>query len=379
VGAGLVAACGGGDDETTDKPKPLTSASSGASGGGDGGAGGAGSGGDSGSTGGNGGAGGGVIGPEDCYDGIDNDQNGKIDCLDKDPVCVDLCIGSGAPCMGSKSLPDPSANVLGDNTEFARVPGVSCGTGQPNLHGPANIYRVTAAKDGVLDVSATPDDMADDLYVTVRKACGDPGSELACGDGLGTECARVTVKKGDELFVIVGGYSLLNYGPYRVSVQTRSSVCGDTLIDPGETCDDGNATAGDGCSSSCTLEITEVEDNGSVAKANAYKDPMVGRIDPTNDVDVISVDVTKPNSTLIATTVDLPGSSCAKTFIDSYLELIGTDGTTVLAANDDEGGITAKVQKTGLAVGKYYLRLSAAPGAPPNHTFAYRWSIKLSP
>jgi len=51
----------------------------------------------------------------------------------------------------------------------------------------------------------------------------------------------------------------------------------------------------------------------------------------------------------------------------------------VLAAIDDEGGITAKVQKAGLAVGKYYLRLSAAPGAPPNHTFAYRWSIKLSP
>jgi fibro-slime domain-containing protein len=31
-------------------------------------------------------------------------------------------------------------------------------------------------------------------------------------------------------------------------------VCGDSMIEPGETCDDGNATSGDGCSSSCQLE-----------------------------------------------------------------------------------------------------------------------------
>lgn len=379
VGASLAAACGG-EDETKAKPKPLTAASSSGTAGGDGGAGGAGAGGDGGSASvGTGGSGGGMVGPEDCYDGIDNDQNGKIDCLDKDPVCLDLCIGSGAPCMGSKLLADPSADVLGDNTEFARFPDVSCATGQPGLDGPANIYRVKAAKDGILDVAATPIDMVDDLVVTIRKSCSDPASELACGDGLGSECARVPVKKGDELFVIIGGYSLLNYGPYHVSVQTRPTVCGDSLIDPGETCDDGNAAAGDGCSATCALEITEVEDNGTTAKANPYKDPMVGRIEPTSDVDVISFDVTKPNSTVVATTLDLPGASCGKTFIDSYLELIGPDGSTILAANDDEGGITAKVQKTGLAVGKYYLRLSAAPGAPPNHTFSYRWSIKLTP
>ncbi len=31
-------------------------------------------------------------------------------------------------------------------------------------------------------------------------------------------------------------------------------VCGDKVIEPGETCDDGNTAAGDGCSSSCQLE-----------------------------------------------------------------------------------------------------------------------------
>ncbi|MBM4357036.1 MAG: DVUA0089 family protein [Deltaproteobacteria bacterium] len=381
AGAGLLAACGGAD-ETKARPKPLTSAASttssasgeGGAGGDSGGVGGAGA-----STGSTSGGGEGGAPPEDCFDGIDNDQNGKIDCLDNDPACLDLCIGTGDICIGTKVLADPTLDIVGDNTEFARYPGVSCGTQQPDLHGPANIYQVKAASDGVLDASVTPDSMPDDLVLTVRSVCADPKAELACGDGLGTECVRVPVKKGDDLFLVVAGYSLLNYGPYKLSVRTRPTKCGDTLLDPTETCDDGNAASGDGCSATCQIELSEVEDNGTVAKANPFKEPMLGRIDPTNDVDVISFQVTKPNSTVVATTLDIPGNGCAKRFIDSYLELIGSDGTTILAANDDMGGITAKVSKTGLAVGTYYLRLSAAPGAPPNHTFAYRWSVKLTP
>jgi cysteine-rich repeat protein len=33
------------------------------------------------------------------------------------------------------------------------------------------------------------------------------------------------------------------------------ATCGDGLIEPGETCDDGNTTSGDGCSSTCQTEI----------------------------------------------------------------------------------------------------------------------------
>jgi len=33
------------------------------------------------------------------------------------------------------------------------------------------------------------------------------------------------------------------------------SVCGNSVIDPGEECDDGNAVGGDGCSASCLLEV----------------------------------------------------------------------------------------------------------------------------
>jgi len=367
--------------ETQKKPTPLTtssavsSTSTGSSG--EGGSGGTSGAGGDGGVGGAGGAGSGGAPPEDCYDGIDGDGDGFVDCLDHESECKPLCVDTGATCMGSKDLADPSVDVLGDNTEFAQLSGATCGTKQPNLDGHANVYTVTAASSGVLDATVTPVEMKDDLLLAVRKACDDPMSELACGDGLGSECVRVAVNKGDQLFLLVSGYSALTYGPYHLAVKTRATVCGDKLLDPTETCDDGNAASGDGCSALCQLEVSEVEDNGTVAKANAFKEPMIGRIDPTADIDVISFEVTKAGSNLTVTNEVIPTKACKKAFIDSYLDLIGTDGSTIIASNDDNGGTAAKILKGGLAVGKYYLRLKAAPGAPPNHTFAYRWSLKL--
>ncbi len=379
LGATILSGCK--PTETKSKPpaQSTVSTSNSTGSGGDGGSGGAGGSGGFGGAGGSGGAGAGTGGApaEDCYDGIDGDGDGFVDCLDHESECKPLCVDTGATCMGSKVLSDPSVDVLGDNTEFAQLAGASCGTIQPNLDGHANVYKVTAAISGIFDATVTPVEMKDDLLLTVRKACDDPASELACGDSLGSECVRVAVQKGDELFLLVSGYSALTYGPYHLSVKTRAAVCGDKLLDPSESCDDGNALPGDGCSAACTLELSEVEDNGTVAMANAFKEPMIGRIEPTGDVDVMSFDVIKPNSSVTVTNTVTPGTGCRKVFIDSYLELIGTDGVTVLAQNDDNGGPAAKIIKTGLAVGKYYLRLKKAPGAPPNHTFAYRWSLKL--
>jgi cysteine-rich repeat protein len=37
-------------------------------------------------------------------------------------------------------------------------------------------------------------------------------------------------------------------------------VCGDTIIESGEQCDDGNTTNGDGCDNSCQLETPQCSD-----------------------------------------------------------------------------------------------------------------------
>ena len=39
-----------------------------------------------------------------------------------------------------------------------------------------------------------------------------------------------------------------------------ASLCGNTFVNTGEECDDGNTTAGDGCSPSCMYEPTSVAD-----------------------------------------------------------------------------------------------------------------------
>ena len=330
---------------------------------------------------GGGAAGAGGVGPENCFNGLDDDGDGLNDCLHHDPDCPNVCTPGGDACNEPVAIADPTIKLLGDNTEHAVLNGVSCETTQPGLAGNAIVYKISAAKDGILDASATPKEMGKgDLVVTVRSDCSDPATELGCGDTLGAECVHVPVKKGEKYFVAVAGYSALTYGPYLMTAFTRARQCGDTVLDPPESCDDGNAKAGDGCSDTCAVEISEIEPNDDVAGANSFAEPMLGAISPAGDVDVISFAVGKDNSSLVVTTTEMPGKGCAKKLIDSYMELVGSDGTTVLAKNDDgANGVIAKISYPGLAVGTYYLRLKASPGAPPKHTFTYRWSLMLTP
>lgn len=50
--------------------------------------------------------------------------------------------------------------------------------------------------------------------------------------------------------VVAPGFTVVNGG----LVPTGGVTCGDSVVSPPETCDDGNLVAGDGCSASCTLE-----------------------------------------------------------------------------------------------------------------------------
>jgi cysteine-rich repeat protein len=47
---------------------------------------------------------------------------------------------------------------------------------------------------------------------------------------------------------------ILEHEDHEMMRQFQTVLCGDGEVDPGETCDDGNQTAGDGCSPSCAVE-----------------------------------------------------------------------------------------------------------------------------
>jgi cysteine-rich repeat protein len=51
------------------------------------------------------------------------------------------------------------------------------------------------------------------------------------------------------VFAVVGWLSLMSS-----SVEAQPEGCGDSIVGPGEQCDDGNNTDGDGCSANCILE-----------------------------------------------------------------------------------------------------------------------------
>jgi cysteine-rich repeat protein len=155
----------------------------------------------------------------------------------------------------------------------------------------------------------------------------------------------------------------------------KMPVCGDYVVDPGEECDDGNLDDGDGCSKTCMLELTEVEPNGTLAEARPYTNPFYARIDPEGDEDVTSFAVDKSPSSAVVEILDVGDGACTQGKIDSFVDVLGTDGVTVLASDDDGGdGSCSRAVITGLGPGTYGARVTASPLAVAK-TFAYRLKI----
>lgn len=112
--------------------------------------------------------------------------------------------------------------------------------------------------------------------------CGDSSPDLGeeCDDGNvsnGDGCdATCTVEAGFNCTAAIAGMppsipptpSMCFFG-----------VCGDSNVDAGEECDDGNQISGDGCSAGCTVELTDTDGDGI---------PDIDDVcptDPSNDAD----------------------------------------------------------------------------------------------
>ncbi|HTJ80710.1 MAG TPA: DVUA0089 family protein, partial [Polyangiaceae bacterium] len=137
----------------------------------------------------------------------------------------------------------------------------------------------------------------------------------------------------------------------------------------GEQCEDGNTTAGDGCSATCQVEAavcSEVEPNQSIATATpitaSCTDGGYGAIAVIGDQDYYAITVPGPASTIRAEVVGLNLTGCPTSF-DSYLTLFNAAGTS-LGTDDDDGtdlcsliSPTTDSFATNLAAGTYYIRV----------------------
>jgi cysteine-rich repeat protein len=153
---------------------------------------------------------------------------------------------------------------------------------------------------------------------------------------------------------------------YVLKIKVVAPGCGDTFVQAGEECDDGNTTSGDGCSDMCKLEgnyTAEIEPNNngnSATTINGY-DGAFGSLSTGMDVDYFTFDVTVPGSTVRIETTN--GYGGCPTGFDSVITLVSSNNQDLVS--DDEDGVEScslispqlDMAATNLAAGKYRIRV----------------------
>ena len=217
-----------------------------------------------------------------------------------------------------------------------------------------------------------------DTIVTLLDAAG---NTLASNDDHAAACSLVSVASLPpgvyyaRIEAPAGASQAAATFPYRL--QTSTFHCGDGALAVGEECDDGNAANGDGCSSSCKVEVNETEPNGTLLLADVYTSPWVARVDPDGDVDVVLVTVPAGGSKITATTLDPKGGAGCASAIETYVEILGAGGAVLAANNDANGGVCSSASAQGLAAGTYYVRVQAPPLLGADNVFIYSYKLDI--
>jgi cysteine-rich repeat protein len=95
------------------------------------------------------------------------------------------------------------------------------------------------------------------LGVYVRQGCSNASSELACQPASKEGNLDVHVNNPNNLAIFFDGKTRNDKGDFQYTI-TFSPDCGNGKIDANESCDDGNAFAGDGCNSVCEIEYESI-------------------------------------------------------------------------------------------------------------------------
>ncbi|MEZ4366633.1 MAG: DUF4215 domain-containing protein [Kofleriaceae bacterium] len=267
-----------------------------------------------------------------CADGLDNDDDGLVDCEEPDCALTPRCAcGNGVPDIGElcddgntddtdacTSLCVPAR--CGDGFVHAGVEAcddgndvdtdaclsscqlASCGDGiihdgaeacdDGNLadtDGCLTSCEIARCGDGVVraDFEGCDDgnlsDADDCLSTCILASCGDgvtqPGE--ACDDGNASStdaCVGCLAAQCGDGFVHAGVETCDdgNASNTDACVACEPAACGDGFVRAGvEACDDGNAAAGDGCSATCGLELVNggFEDQVPLRGWTATHDP----------------------------------------------------------------------------------------------------------
>ena len=170
-----------------------------------------------------------------------------------------LRLEAAAPGVRTLKVRGTTAPLAGESLPASKV-STPCGTTAPDV-----VYQVTSDIHGIL--TATVAGGSFNTTVSVRSAC--PGTtDLACGkNGFGNDPDTLTVAmdKDTPYFVFIDGATAGKSGPFELTLSIAPSVCGNGVVEGGETCDDGATDDGDGCSGTCKLEADTSRDECSTS------------------------------------------------------------------------------------------------------------------
>jgi cysteine-rich repeat protein len=169
-------------------------------------------------------------------------------------------------------------------------------------------------------------------------------------------------------------------------------ICGDSVVDHSESCDDGNTTPGDGCDDKCRVELSpsklaETEPNDDFTGANIVKidgttTPSLtvhGRLGGRCDYDTYGINVPM-GASIKATLLDGLGNACPATTPIMSLSLVLPDGhqkAGVVSGGDGAGcpaiGTSEAFAQNIQTPGLYFVRVSTNK----DEATAFDYSLKL--
>lgn len=191
--------------------------------------------------------------PEVCDDGLDNDNNGLVDCADQavcgeDPVCIeggncqdgiDNDLDGLLDCESPACEDDPDCDraidlacsglnlaqrneeTLGNNGAGSDVLAGSCtgGNGAPEF-----VFIAGSGVDTTFTITLLPDPQnAADLGLYVRESCLNADSEVGCSDELGAGGAEVIrnlpVRAGNVVTIVVDGSTAEDVGAFTLLIE----------------------------------------------------------------------------------------------------------------------------------------------------------------
>lgn len=272
------------------------------------------------------------------YDGSDGCDCG---CGAPDPDCASstltACAYNGC---GTGNVPSPDDNALciplpvewTCSAYMFYGSTCHCGCGLPDAACSTTVgTAVCSSTNGCMGLSIDPDD---------NSQCIPP------------ECGNTVVESGEEC-----DDGNVNDADGCSSTCAIEHICGNGVKTSAEQCDDGNVNNGDGCSSVCLLEVSqETEPNNTAATANTVVFPVAGAVSVAADEDHFTVALVVGQQITVETT-GLGGAGTCDFDTHAFLY---PPGATTAAASADQGGFgnCSKINNhTATQTGTYTIRV----------------------